>query len=62
MSHCCSSHSKKGSMNKADMKKDTMPKSFAKVLFGQDSLIGRYLYNLGKADFEKNNGKKKGCC
>jgi len=49
-------------MNKADMKKDMMPKSFTNVLFGQASLIGKYLYNLGKADFEKNNGKKKGCC
>ena len=51
MSSCCSKHSKKGNMNKADMKKDMMPKSF----------LGRYLYKLGKADFEKGN-RKKGCC
>jgi len=51
MSNCCSNHSKKGKIKEIDIREDIMPKSF----------IGKYLYKLGKADFEKSN-KKKGCC
>jgi len=51
MSDCCSNHSKTGKIKEADTKKDATPKS----------LVGRYLYKLGKSDFEKSKGKK-GCC
>lgn len=51
MQDCCSNHSKKDSDAEGDQK-GKEPKSF----------IGKYLYNLGKKDFEKNGSKKKGCC
>ncbi|EKE13382.1 MAG: hypothetical protein ACD_13C00022G0023 [uncultured bacterium] len=51
MSDCCSNHSKKGKIKGSDVKEDVVPKS----------LVGRYLYKLGKSDLEKSK-EKKGCC
>ena len=51
MQDCCSSHPKKDS-DAGSSQKDKEPRSF----------IGKYLYNLGKKDFEKNGSKKKSCC
>ena len=54
MSHCCGNHSKAEKTNNADFG-ELPPKSF----------IGRFLYNIGKKDYEKENRKKmhgKKCC
>ncbi len=51
MSDCCSNHSKTGKIREVDIKKDATPRS----------LIGKYLYKLGKSDLEKSKGKKGYC-
>lgn len=53
MSDCCSSHPK--TENMGQMTEEKPPKSF----------IGKFLYNIGKSDYEREikkgkNGKK--CC
>ncbi len=52
---CCEDHNDKESINNKTKKaKEELPKSF----------IGKYLYNLGKKDLEKekNDGDHKGDC
>ena len=52
---CCSNHSdQNGNKKKAGKVDDRPPKT----------IIGKYLYNLGKRDLEKekNGGKHKGDC
>lgn len=54
MSGCCSEEEKaEGGKNKEKSEDERSPKSFA----------GKYLYKVGKKDFEKSRGKaKKDCC
>lgn len=47
---CCSSH-KKQPKKKREEKIEAKPKNF----------ISKYLYNLGKKDFEKGSSKSKKC-
>jgi hypothetical protein len=52
---CCASHTEQSSKKKKTTKsEDKMPKSF----------VGKYLYNIGKKDLEKekHGGKHKGDC
>lgn len=54
MSSCCQSHNKVEKMNKI-ISGEKIPKSF----------IGKYLYNLGKKEYEKETkigNNKRGCC
>lgn len=54
MSHCCKSHSKAEKIKRNDFG-DKPPKSF----------IGKFLYNIGKKEYEKENQNKmhgKKCC
>lgn len=46
---CCSKHAVEADVSGMDEEK---PKPF----------VERFLYDLGKKDFERNKGKKKGCC
>lgn len=53
MTDCCSSHSK--TENFEQMAEEEPPKSF----------VGKFLYNLGKKDYEKEvkkGNKDKKCC
>ncbi len=53
MSHCCGSHSKGKNVNMNSLG-ERPPKSF----------IGKFLYNIGKKEYEKENQRKshgKGC-
>lgn len=64
MSGCCSDDNKSESSCCSDS--DTSKKEENKIT-GQEipkSFVGRYLYNMGKKDIEKNKGKSKGggCC
>ncbi len=54
MSDCCSDDKdNKKSGGKEKVEYEQAPKSF----------IGKYLYKIGKKDFENNKNKKKsGCC
>ena len=54
MSHCCGSHGE----DKNKKKKLSNPNKPLK------SFVGKYLYNIGKKDFEKekHSGKHKGNC
>jgi len=54
MSHCCGNHSETEKIKRDDFG-EKLPKSF----------IGKFLYNLGKKEYEKElkDGKNKyGCC
>jgi len=52
MSDCCSDHNKEDKKEEKDVKVEKMPKS----------LIGKYLYKLGKEETEKGKHKKDDCC
>ncbi len=54
MSHCCGSHSEHKKSKKKKANTEKIPKSF----------VGKYLYNLGKKDMEKekHSGKHEGDC
>jgi len=52
MSDCCSDHNKEDNKEDKDVKVEKMPKS----------LIGKYLYKLGKEETEKGKHKKDDCC
>ena len=54
MSHCCGNHSKAEKINKFSFGEQP-PKSF----------IGKFFFNIGKKEYEKENHKKmhgKKCC
>ncbi len=64
MSDCCGDHGKhKGGKTKEDST-EKLPKSFLSKAFKDEGFIGKYLYNLGKKDLEKEKqgGKRKGGC
>lgn len=49
---CCSSHSKHPKKEMADkIVAESEPKNF----------VGKFLYRMGKSDFEKGKGKHEGC-
>ena len=52
MSDCCSDHNKKDEKKSEEVKVEKMPKS----------IIGKYLYKLGKEEAEKGKHKKGECC
>lgn len=52
MSNCCSDHYKKNKEEEEEVRVEKMPKS----------LIGKYLYKLGKEEAGKDRHTKGGCC
>lgn len=64
MSDCCSdnSTSKSSCCSVSDASKKEGNKTTGQE--NPKSFVGRFLYNTGKKDFEKNKGKSKGgdCC